>query len=222
MSKSSSRRAYLLTAIAVLFAAAIGLPSAKAVNIVANGSFENGNFQNTTGNYDQLPVNSTDLTGWTVIQNSVAWGVNPTDWTASDGVAYVDLTGIGTESPYGGLSQTLNTTAAQQYLFSFDVSGSISLATVSVNGAPIQLSAGPSFMRGSVIWTPETSSFTASGPQTVLDIVGTGNPGSLLIGVDNVSATSATVPDASSTWMPLLLSLAATFGLNLWLRRQSV
>jgi len=33
-------------------------------NIVVNGSFENGNFQN-----------STDLTGWTVVQNAVASGV---------------------------------------------------------------------------------------------------------------------------------------------------
>jgi hypothetical protein len=35
-----SRRANLFIAIVVLFGAAIGLPTAKAVNIIANGSFE--------------------------------------------------------------------------------------------------------------------------------------------------------------------------------------
>ena len=34
--------------------------------------------------------------------------------------------------------------------------------------------------------------------------------------------SGTSVPDASSTWTLLLLSLAATFGLNLLLRRQSV
>ena len=37
-----------------------------------------------------------------------------------------------------------------------------------------------------------------------------------------IAVVSASVPDASSTWTLLLLSLAATFGLNLLLRTQSV
>ncbi|HKA19487.1 MAG TPA: FG-GAP-like repeat-containing protein [Blastocatellia bacterium] len=169
-------------------------------NIVVNGSFENGNFQNTLFNYDQLPVNSTDLTGWTVVQNAVAWGINPTDgFTASDGAAFVDLTGLGTESPYGGVRQTLNTMAGQQYLFSLDVSNSGAAETVTVNGSPIQLSAGPSFLRGSTTWTTQTGSFVADGPQTVLDIVGTGGLGSFIIFVDNVSVTATQPPTPAPT-----------------------
>jgi len=196
------------TLLALLFFAA---GQAFAVNIMANGSFETGNFHNTAFNYDQLPVNSTDLTGWTVIQNSVAWGVNPTDgFTASDGVAFVDLTGLSTESPYGGLRQTLNTTVGKQYLFSLDVSNSGATETVTVDGSPIQLSAGSSFVRGSTLWTTETGSFTARGPQTVLDIIGTGSAGSFNLFVDNVSATTA-VPEPA-TWLLLTTGLPILLG----------
>ncbi len=56
-----------------------------SANVVTNGSFETGSFTNTSQNYDQLSAGSGAITGWTVITNSVAWGLNLTDGSARNG-----------------------------------------------------------------------------------------------------------------------------------------
>ena len=89
----------LVVMIGVCFA---GLSShAHAANLVTNPSFELGTFVNRGDGFQILPLGSTAITGWTVVNDSLAWGtlpnsaagVNPV--TPFDGTFFLDLQGDG-------------------------------------------------------------------------------------------------------------------------------
>src|SRR6266699_1976933 len=69
----------------------IPLASAHAgANVLANGSFEEGNFVPDGNGYQSKFPGSTDITGWTVTSSEVAWASNANvdGLTASDGTHF--------------------------------------------------------------------------------------------------------------------------------------
>ena len=105
----------------------------------------------------KMVLNSGDtaLTDWTIM-SQLAWALSPTDGNvASDGIGFVDLSGLGNQSPTGELQQGIDTIVGTQYLFSYDRLGSAS--DVSIDGTSLIL---PDLSVSS--WTTYTSIFTAT------------------------------------------------------------
>jgi PEP-CTERM motif len=195
-----------LTSSACGIAAALLLGAASAqaaTNLVTNGGFESGAYNNNAGGYDQITAGGTDLAGWTV-GNSIAWGLSPTDINVHGGVGYVELTGVGTNYPnYGSISQTLSTQAGRTYNFS--------VFSTLLNGGGFNVFAGGSAVTlagsygaysgaGGTSWGQLTGSFKATSAATVLSIQGTGSP-TYVIGLDDVSVTAVgggAVPEPAS------------------------
>ena len=99
-------------------------PIAAVLNLVAtmaqaipisNPSFEIGTLVNDGTGTMVLPVNSLQITGWTVVTDQLAWITSPNSWglTANDGDRFLDLTAYPTGAPFGGIRQTLSTTAGE-------------------------------------------------------------------------------------------------------------
>jgi hypothetical protein len=176
---------------------------AGAANIVTNGSFELGNFvANAPFNYDVLAAGSTDLTGWAVLPNGIAWGVNPTDATPASGTAFVDLSGAFNPPTVGGIEQVLNTMVGAQYLLSFDSLASV--AAVHIDSQPVLLSPGTPFTINGTTWTPQLASFSAKSSQTTLEFLNV-TPASLTVGVDAVAVVEVvTTPEPAG--LPLLVA----------------
>jgi hypothetical protein len=175
--------------------------AATAANIVPNGSFEIGGFANTTCNYMLLAPGDSSLAGWTVANQSIAWGRSTCDgFAGSDGPSFVDLSAFGANSPNGTLAQLLGTTTGVQYDFAIDQQGGA--VTVTLGGTPLTLTSG-SVVGG---WTRYTSSFTATGNSTLL-AVSNAAPGNPVVFIDNVQL-SAVVPVPAAGWL-LLAGLGA-------------
>jgi hypothetical protein len=201
--------------------AAIGTfgSSAYASSLVVNGSFENtANFVDNHGqDTDSLTPGSTDMTGWTVSAgHNVAW-IGPTNpfgpggshAPASDGGYFLDLTDYQDGSPFGGVSQVINTHAGEAYKLTFDLGSS------SLYGLPdgLQASAGStsqtftSTQNGTENWEPESMFFIgASGPTTTISFQG--SSGSAYIGLDNVSVAAVPLPAT----LPLLAGGVGALG----------
>ncbi|MCZ2073466.1 MAG: DUF642 domain-containing protein [Bryobacterales bacterium] len=142
-----------------------------------------------------LPVGSMSITGWTVINDQLAWidiG-NPWGLTAQDGDRFLDLTAYPTGAPFGGVSQTITTVAGQQYMLSFY----LGTYTARWGGPPVSISAAAgnasqtftvSTTSIASTWTPFSMLFTATSPNTAVSL--TGSAGLRYIGLDNVSVES--------------------------------
>jgi len=225
MSKSSSRRAYLLTAIAVLFAAAIGLPSAKAVNIVANGSFETPTVP--VGSFTLFASGSNAITDWTVVGPSgTSVGIASGTLTqfgftfpAQDGAQWLDLTGLNSNTT-DGVQQTVATTPGALYDLSFFV-GNISnpgglFGTTSTVGVQINGGSVVSFTNSggvgstSQVWQKFTLPFTATAATTSVTFINQDPSGDNTNGLDNVSLTlgGTGVPESGQTVMFFGIGLA--------------
>jgi hypothetical protein len=222
---SLSRRAYLLTAIAVLFAAAIGLPSAKAVNIVANGSFETPTVP--VGGFTSFASGSNAITNWTVVGPSgssvaIVSGTltqNGLTFPAQDGVQWLDLTGF-VSNTTEGVQQTVATTSGALYDLSFFV-GNISnpggiFGTTSTVGVQIDGGSVVSFTNSggvgstSQVWQQFTLPFTATAATTSITFINQDPSGDNSNGLDNVSLTLGRtgVPESGQTVMLLGIGLA--------------
>jgi len=179
-----------------VFAAAYGQMDAPATvtNFVRNGSFENtkNTWMDTTCNYMSLSAGSTAIPGWTVTAsttNEIVWAMTPTcdNHTAASGTFFLDLTGFGADSPYGGVQQTLhNLTIGQTYKLSLDVEVVGELPLVTVGNAPVSLTAGKPFTKGSDTWTPEKGTFTAQATTAVL-VIQNQQSGQQIDFIDNVA-----------------------------------
>jgi hypothetical protein len=189
-----------LLAIATLSLAA---SQARAgTNLVTNGSFEDGTFVPTDGDYSAiLNPGSTAITGWTVINTpnaQVAWDgpTNPYGLTASNGSYFLDLTSDRDAPPYGGVTQTISTIVGASYLLTFDLGSSpqygLPDSLIAYAGAVSQLFTSTSTALDA--WTSESLYFTASSTSTVLSFVG--NSGVDYIGLDNVDVQD--VPEPAS------------------------
>ena len=72
--------------------------SVAHANLIVNGSFENGSFVPNGQNTMSLPVGSTNMTGWTVFNDTVAWISDPNPFAgihASNGIRSLDLADYG-------------------------------------------------------------------------------------------------------------------------------
>jgi choice-of-anchor C domain-containing protein len=100
--------------IALLVAAAAPAPKdEKPVNLIKNGSFEEGP---DPGDFKSLDEDSKDIKGWVVTRGQIDYV--GTHWKAADGERSLDLHG----SPgYGGVKQTFKTKKGQKYKLTFSL-----------------------------------------------------------------------------------------------------
>jgi choice-of-anchor C domain-containing protein len=161
----------------------------------SNGSFEEGAF--TGAPFDTLTVGSTAITGWTVDSGSIDW--IGSYWPASMGVRSIDLNG----TDPGAISQTLATTIGNTYDVTFDLSGNpeglptTKTLTVGATGATTADYSFDTVAAGNSVtdmkWSPQTYSFVATSPSTVLSFASTTIAGAYGPALDNVNVTE-TVP----------------------------
>ncbi len=167
-------------------------------SLVTNGSFETGSFVDTDGTPAtamSLALGATDMTGWAVFGDKVTWIKEPSfGLTAPDGEYFLDLTDYQSGSPFGGVRQTIATTAGQAYRVSFQLgsdtryglpSGLTVIAGATSQGFSTN-AAGPD------AWTTYSMDFVANGSSTLLGFLG--NAGQNYIGLDNVSVNAIPAP----------------------------
>ncbi|MFM2027034.1 MAG: hypothetical protein RLZZ339_1751 [Cyanobacteriota bacterium] len=208
----------------------------QAVELITNGSFENG-VPIPPGDLTTTPIggflslfsgDSTSITGWTVGGNSTpAVDYISTLWDAADGVRSIDLNGAGT----GSISQVINTEIGKTYRVTFDLAGN---PTAPPDTKLMQVSAAGAFQDFSfditgksttnMGWVSKSWDFTATGTTTTLQFSGI-NSGAAGAALDNVSVMlSSTPPTPTSIPEPSsilgLLSLGV-LGIGSALKRQS-
>ena len=219
----SAMTAFVLTTL-------VNIASAAPIT-VTNNSFESGAFVNNGQGTMVLALGSTTITGWTVINDQLAWIISPNPYglAAQDGNAFLDLTAYPAGAPFGGVSQTLATTIGNQY----EVSYYLGTYTQVWGGPPvsIQASAGSTTQTCTVsttsnqsTWTLCTMNFLASGTSTALNFIGTA--GFQYIGLDNVSVNdlgASTTTTTTTTGQPVpepsVLSLLGLGGVLIATRR---
>jgi hypothetical protein len=188
-------RLFTLRMIPMVFVGFAGLCQAAAVN----GSFELGNYLPPGNDTMTLVPGSTDITGWTVHTDRIAWIGPDNPWllSASDGDFFLDLTDYSTGAPFGGLSQEVVTRAGHTYEVTFDLGGSDRWGRPSA----LQVSAGSASQtftntttEGISEWDSFSMRFTADGDMTTLSFVGV--TGHQYIGLDNVAVNPVPVPGA--------------------------
>ena len=177
---------------------------AAGANLVDNGKFANVGkvyVENTSqGADDLLTPGATDIPGWTNVGGPNGTGnemwIQPhntyglTSSPANPGGFFVDLTGEGPVQPYGGLEQSIATTAGQKYVMTFYLGGDSYY-----DAHPPVLIAHAGHASGSYTFTPtgrnqwvrETLDFTAYGSSTVIKFRGKSYSPNFYIGLDSVS-----------------------------------
>jgi hypothetical protein len=182
--------------------------SALAQNIVSNG-----NFLFPGGNNNGIGVGSTFLPGWVVDTTpdsdglQYAGATTATTFANNNGSPQLQLTGGVTYSVGGGLSQTLATTPGQIYNISIDVagrSGGKPVGNFNFGGQNTPLPAtGATFT---------TISFQdmATVTNTVIDISGATNSGSVQLVINNVSVVDANLISNGSFTLNPPLAAGAT------------
>jgi Protein of unknown function (DUF642)/PEP-CTERM motif len=201
---------------------------------ITNGSFETDG--PSLNNAFSPGIGSTEITGWTVINNDGSTTDNGRNvlWIGNGGfglftpfgTSFIDLTGTSDSTPFDGLTQTVSTVAGQSYKLTFDLGAQ---GTTGAFGGPISVMASAGATSGTfldsgvstpgsttingTVWTPETLAFTATSASTAISFVG--ETGIQFIGLDNVSLGSS-VPEPAS-WAMLLVGFG---GLGAVMRAQ--
>jgi hypothetical protein len=180
---------------------AFSMAEIASASLVTNGGFELGNFIGNPDGGMSLPLGSNEIDGWTVVNAEAGWLNTPNVYglVASEGSFFLDLTGYRNSTPYGGVSQTINTSPGQQYTLSFD------LETGQPNPwviGPISIMASAGSISESFTLDPGTQwqalgfDFVADSDMTPITIIGT--VGYQYIGLDNVSVSPVPLP--ASVW----------------------
>src|SRR6185436_12617847 len=88
---------------------------------IVNPSFELGTLVNDGNGTMVLAVGSTQITGWTVVTDQLAWILSPNPWglTAQDANRFIDFTAYPTGAPFGGLRQSFATVDGAVYELSY-------------------------------------------------------------------------------------------------------
>lgn len=201
----------------VLFSATLLGAQAHAASIT-NGDFEDTtNFTDNTGaDTDSVPLGSTALTGWTILNHNVSW-VGPANpfHLSHNGGYFLDLTDYHDGPPYGGIEQTISTVAGAHYTLSFDLGADSGLAASGILATAGTTSHDFVFAASAPDqWETEFLSFVATGASTTISLVG--SAGSQYVGLDNVRIALATTPIPGS----LLLFGSALGGMGLLARRR--
>jgi len=198
-----------ITLQALLATAALGAGASAHANLLTNGSFELGTFTNQGNVTQTFTAGATTMTGWTTVGNFVSWigAANPFGLSAQNGSFFLDLTGYQAGAPFGGVRQSVATTAGQQYVLSFylgsrtDIWGGPPVSIVGSAGGTTQIFTD-SAPHNSSTWTLENLVFTA-GPGNSTVITLTGAAGVNYIGLDNVDVECANANGcAGSTSVP--------------------
>ncbi len=179
---------------AILTCVLLSGASVAQANLVANGSFEEGSWMNTSGGWMRLNPGDASMTGWTVVDQYIAWGDEPPGFPAVDGDRLLDMSGFAADSPNSKVQQTLDTVVGQDYLFSIRMTHS-GLSNIKIDGTTLLLDA----ISGGVSWTLYEAVFTATSDATLLSIEN-GSPGHVIVFVDDVSVT-AVVPVPAAAWL---------------------
>ena len=177
---------------------------AHAQNLLTNPSFDLGSFVNRGDGFQILPNGSTAISGWTVINDELAWGTIPNSALIAplSGLFFLDLQGDGVASaPYGGVTQSITTVAGQQYHLSFNLGtqqdthpGPVAVSATA-GGTTLPFSFNPGGTGSQ--WGEFGFDFTASSTSTAISIVGTQpSTTAAYIGLDQVSVI--VVPGPSS------------------------
>jgi hypothetical protein len=200
--------------------------SVQAANLLQNGSFENtaGTFVNNGQGWMSLNPGSTVIPGWTTTTAELAWGQNGNvdGLTTPFGDFFFDLAGFHNFFPYGGVTQTINTTVNQKYTLS------LSLGTFNPTyPGPISVTATAGSSNQTFTFNPSGSGnqwgnfsfdFTATSTSTPISIVGMSTANIFYIGLDNVSVeakTLETVPEPSMIFGLGVLGFGAFFNRKL-------
>lgn len=185
-------------------------------NLITNGSFESGSFAPPSNQTMTLLPGSTALTGWQVVNDSLAWiGVgDPWGLDAQDGDRFLDLSDYSAGAPFGGVQQSLATTPGYEYTVTFYLGssntwGRPSALTVSAAGQSDSFQSPTTGTTND--WQQLSFVFVANSASTVLSFVGAS--GVNYIGLDNVVATVTAVPEPTTT--VLLLAGMAALGLRM-------
>ena len=163
-----------------------------AVELVANGSFEDG--PDLPEGWGPLDKDSTKITGWTVTRGNI--DVLSTCWQAGEGKRSLDLHGT---PGFGGVKQTLTTRKGKTYTVTFQMAGNPTGKVtekglwVAAAGAKKKFTfdaKGKSFE--DMGWEKMTWEFTATADETELEIY-TAESVEEFIGpaLDNVSVKEA-------------------------------
>jgi hypothetical protein len=206
-------RTQLRSTVAGLGVLACGIAHA---NLIANGSFESGSFTPPSNATMTLSPGSTALTGWQVVNDSLAWiGVgDPWGLDAQDGDRFLDLSDYSAGAPFGGVQQGLSTNLGYEYTVTFYLGSS------NIWGRPASLTVSAAGQSGSFEslttgtnndWQQFSFKFVANSTNTTLSFVGAS--GVNYIGLDNVVATVTAVPEPTTT--VLWLAGIAALGLRM-------
>ncbi len=181
--------------LSLMLTAGLSAASAQATNLLQNGSFEDGSWTLNTGSgWMDVGLASTAITGWTLVNNNVAWSspANTDGILTLDGIRSLDLTGMGNINPNGGVTQTISTIIGQTYTLNFD------LGVVPAYGAATLLvqagGTSQTFMQSAGGWQTYSLDFVAAESSTVITLSGERSPNTYYIGLDSVSVTAA-VPE---------------------------
>lgn len=184
-----------------------------AVNLVANGSFEDST-PGYTGSLNFQTVSAGDpfITGWTVSQGSV--DLIGTYWQAAEGINSVDMDGNG----QGQIYQNVSLVSGQQYLLTFNIAGNpddcpgplsctknLDLQVgVSVANQQYSFTVDGTQTHSAMGYVLESLTFTANSTGLVPLTFSSLTTGSYGVVLDNVSVVA--VPE-SETWAMMLVGM---------------
>lgn len=155
----------------------LALPAQEPVNLIRNGSFEEGPVARS---YLNLPGGSTAMPGWVVTGEGVDL-VGAGYWVSSDGTYAIDLDGSARSRvtpPYvhGGIAQTFATEKGRRYLVTFDLAGNpnrgstIKPLRVSAAGKAVQFNFDATGKTARAMgWQRAEWEFEATGEKTTLE-----------------------------------------------------